>query len=99
MAILIDNSRTLRQFKVSSQNEVTLRLSGSSRHIKARAVEIIRNDQGLITYVCLDRLIHRQGEEGFRVDLDSGEQVGALGAVETRGCFATELVFQTVDAV
>lgn len=97
MSTLPANSRTLRQFRVSTDNEVTLRLSGSSRHLTAKALEVKRDDNGLITYVCLDRLIHRHGEEGFKVMLDSGEQIGSLGQVETKGCFATELLFNTVN--
>lgn len=86
-------NRTIRQFNLSDTNDVTLRMQGTSQRIIAKALDVKRDAEGRITYVCLDRLIHRDHENSFNLKLDVAGQTVDRGYVALVGCFATEMTF------
>lgn len=86
-----ENTRTICQLNLSDSQEVTIRMKGTSRRIKAQALDVRRNSAGLVTYLCLDRLIHRQVEDTFLIDLDVPGIIEKSGTISVSGCFATEL--------
>lgn len=83
--------RTINLIKIGDDNckTVTLRFKGSSRLTTAVALEVGRDASGAIAYLCLDRLIHRNGESVIRVADPGWAGVGA----RVSGCVVTEMFF------
>lgn len=92
-----DNTRTICQFNIADDGEVTIRMRGTSRRIKAQALDVQRDSGGRLTYVCLDRLIHRQVEDTFLTAVDSPGELATASQVHVSGCFATELTVASLS--
>lgn len=81
-------TRVIKQLKITDSNEVFIRLRGSSELINAKILDMKTGEFGEITYLLLDRLIHRQGEDQFDVDL---EGAGYQNPFMLAGCYVSEL--------
>lgn len=80
------NIRTITTLTVSDDNEVSICFKGSTSIVKAIALEVVK-EEGEITKLVLDRLIHSHDE--FRFD-DCSQSKSAL-SFSVNGCFVSEL--------
>ena len=89
------NRRVIKKMKVSDENDVCIFFVGNSDVVQAKALEIKKDDNGNISYMCLDRLIHKPDES--QIGFDDGSVVQT--SFQVKGCFATELYRVDVTVV
>lgn len=67
--------------------DVILQFRGSSSAIQAKALEFKTDEEGSITYLLLDRLIHKANESMFECFLNERWEQG----FSLSGCYVSEL--------
>lgn len=75
--------RTLKSFTLGDET-ISIQFKGSTQTHIARVLDCRRDAAGVVQYLCLDRLLHRQGDEAFRLTT-TGE------VFRVSGCVATEI--------
>lgn len=80
-------NRAIKHLKLGDDNTVYIRLSGSSNIIQAKALEVRHDQNGNITYLMLDRLIHKPSESEFESNIDGGFQP----SFTVSGCYVSVL--------
>jgi len=83
--------RTIRQLNVSEDGNLTIRFKGTTTRVRAKVIDRRYDQQGRLVYLCLDRLIHRHHEDGFKFDLPDSPEYGHYLSAEVKGCFGTEI--------
>lgn len=80
-------NKTIKQISLSEENEIFFRFSGSSRIVKAKALEVRKNSNDEIDYLLLDRLIHDCKDCAFSCDLENQNTF----TLNVSGPYVTEL--------
>jgi hypothetical protein len=84
---MITGNRKISQLDITEDNTVHLRFKGSSSTITARALDVRKDTQGRVTYLLLDRLLHRPEETLYTCEAGPAPH----DAFNVDGAFVTEL--------
>jgi hypothetical protein len=61
------NVRVIKEIKFGAENSVYFRFQGRSDLVEAKVLDIQKNAIGEPSFILLDRLIHKHGEDYFHV--------------------------------
>lgn len=80
-------NRIISKISVGDDNVVFFKFSGKTNLISAKILESSKLDDGTLTYMLLDRLIHQSHETSFDVHINNQW----VYSFQVTGCYVSEL--------
>lgn len=80
-------NKTIKHISLAEDYEIFFRFSGTSRIVRAKALEVRKNSDNEIDYLLLDRLIHDRKDNAFSCELEKQNTF----TMNVSGAYVTEL--------